>query len=940
MQGLSLIGVAIGIFVSVLLGIGQYEEVYVGWKGLDRISQTQVSNIVSSDQLDNYVLDSKSEENPRFSTLSVRPDKTNHYRSTGNSIRGIFNFKTPVGDDAIIMCDKTSIYKNINNNWTTLESGFSDNPWEGVLWADPNVTRQYLTNGRETPRKYLTSGIYHMQNQDDIAPLTGNVKFTAGTLVATADSSVISGLSAGEYIIYTSTEAASQFDWNEIVSIEGNSLIFSTPTFTTSQSATCYRSSDVVNARHMLEYEGHLVMAYTNISTETSVSNAPISNYYIMGQGVTGIAQSFVAAKPTLKAITLKIGCDDNIYTGNLILKIRNTLTSEALATVNYPIGSLPASPQEVRFDFGNLVTAIGNTYYLTIEKSLGSADGSPVKIYLGTNLTGHSYWTYNANGFDNNYNVGITTIEVRPHDDIAQDACDTYLDKNSPDTNYYQANNLYMRFQLAARTQVAVLKDMVYPHTEGPSIKGSSSVFTNVKLQYWSQQSSTVDDLLDRVTAASDLSTATWNNLASNYTTVGETYVPQVSWPSYQIATADVTAIYNSDTLFNGHMQGGIMISKRSATTGNNWINSSNIPVHTEQIPIWRYTVPMGSSEAGEDLYLKVMSDSADSSTVVYSRRYTPELFPTLDTFQVVGSIVGLAKSGGYLFVATKNPDGMSVFRETGEEYDPNNGIPDGLAIDQVTRINGITFGSAKSIAYTPMDDSFIFFSGFGVYKQTGLQTTLLSGNIREEAKLFSNYRDPRDYYSGLADLMPQACILPTKDTYLLSVPNDQATNSYIYNYNYAQDGWTRWTQLHATSLLAKETGGLEPQLFMGDTNGQLSSLNSTGSTTDEAITECFFSKDITKDKQLSLIEVWARADNPTVNSLFTIEVTSINVPQGPASQTFVTNNVTTDGMVQFSFNPNMTAKEFKIRMTQKAQVGALSLRSVRYKYSVIQTR
>lgn len=947
MNELSLLGIAIVFLANVFLGPGEFEDVRVGWGGMDHISQTHLLDITSATQSDNYIVDSKNEENPRYSTLSVRPGFSTYLTTGSTAGRGLFHYLSPGGDDLMIACNTTSILKQGLSSWTTLQSGLYDSPWEGYLYTDPDVTRLYLCNGLNTNYKYISSQdrLMPMQNQDDEVTIGGTVWFTALSTTATGNAVAIASLEAGNYIKYST--AGTDDEWNEIVSIEGTTLIFSSLTKGLAGSySLVVRSSNIARSRYIQEFEGHIVTAYSSVETSTPVSNSATaeSYYYFDGNFTTGIAQSFVAASNSMNILRVKgMRFDSYEYSGNLIIKIKSSLTATStIAKITYPVASLPTTQSNIDFNFGSIPLTIGGTYYWTIERENSSAIMYGYFVG-GTAVTGQVYWTYNSSGFDSSWNTGVTTIDVQPRGNINdpyynfnnnfESSASGYLDAANPTTDNTSLNPIRdVPLLYVGGTPATQRKSLLFSYAAnwGNTLYAKNE-WISAKLKLYKKGSVSGNVTAYKrlppygITAVWDKTIAGWyldgcSSAESDFTNTGKVAITVPTAEGW--VTFEVSGIANTWTK-QISTNNGLLISSDS-TAQITFIGDSSAEAYK---PIWSFTAVTGSQDANSDLYFEIIKQSGQRSTVNYSKRYKPENFPTLNTFQIPGRVVGLAKSGGYLIVAGKNPDALNIYRETGD-------TTDGLGIDFVTRINNITFGSSKSIAYLPKEDSFIFYSGLGVYKQLGLQTRLLSGKIREEAKLFGSYRDPAEYYAGSANNMPQATVLPTKDLYLLSAVNNQ----YIYAYNYANDTWVRWTGITPEAMVVRESGGSEPQLYYTDNTGQTYTMDTSGSTTTEAVLEWFFSgKDITKDKQLNLIEIWARADNPLTNCLVTLEVNSID--RSPNSRTFTftpDNNATTDKMVKIACNPAIKSKEFKIRLTQKAIAGALSLRTIRYKYQV----
>ena len=319
MNVLSLLGVVTLILVNVFLSPASFDETYVGFGGMDRINQTHLMPITSLYQCDNYVLDSKDEENPKMSVISVRPDKTAYLNSTGNPIRGMFDYNNTF----TIMADSSALYLS-GTSWTTLEAGLSDSPWEGVYWGDPYSSRAYLCNGVNQNQKYLaTGGLLPMQNEDSQTAIPGNITFYNNLYYATADATAYASIEAGRYIIPSSSNADT--DWQEVVSKTApNKLnLAKICSLQTQTSATCVRSNYCPISRHQIAFEGHEVLGYTNSGVVASNSlNTPSSDYYIL-YGATGIAQSFEAIATSLQKVKLNIWKSGNID-GNIIISIKS----------------------------------------------------------------------------------------------------------------------------------------------------------------------------------------------------------------------------------------------------------------------------------------------------------------------------------------------------------------------------------------------------------------------------------------------------------------------------------------------------------------------------------------------------------------------------------------------------------------------------------------
>lgn len=946
--GLTLLGVLIAFLGNVFLGTGSFEDVRVGWAGLDRIHQTHLLDVTSLYQCDNYVLDSKDEEDPKFSVISVRPDKTAFLNATGSSVRGLFDYTTSGGDNLILMADKDAVYKSSGTLWTTLESGFSDSPWEGNLYTLPSINRLYLCNGLDNNKKFFSGRdrLYNMQNQDQETQISGTMYFTSNSITATGDAAALASLEAGQYVKSATTADDSQ--WVEVASKEGTTAIFSTRyTGTTASSTLCVRSNNVVNSRHMIEYEGHEVLGYTNISQEiqiAGISTAEPESYIL--RKAYGVSQSFTATKNNITGIKVRISKaflfgDD--ATGNILVKLKDSISATVpSAQIIYSVKNLPDGIADFEFNFGYVRTTIGATYEITIERENSST--TPIQIQTGGAYAGgNSSYTYNPGGFNATWATGLTTIEVVPTkigmDNFGGEP-DTYIDENAPTTNYGITANTYAGFFGTKQRKSIFWYSLEYDY-----ITQEAYNFSSVRLQLQKTGSGTGEIKVYRLLPMTDPATATWNVFASpltwaiagcgspatDYTTADATTTTIGS--ATGAITLDVTAISNHWNIVTG-INYGILVS--CETTGQGMTFESSTAAANQ--PKWLLTTQTGTSDAAQDLYFEVISEKSNSSTVIYSKRFKPENFPTLNTFNVPGTIVGMAKSGGYLIIGTEKPDALCFFNAT---YNTD----DGEGIKDTTRIDGITFGGGShSIAYLPKEDSFIFYSGLGVYMQKGLQTVLLSGNIRDEAKGFTNYRDPLDYYGGMADLMPQAVIDPTKDTYMLAVPKALGVNSYLYNYNYANDSWVRWTNLYPTAMLLRQERGTTPTLYMGETSGQVWTLNKTGSVTQEATLAWFWSqKDINKFKRLDLVELWGRADEILTGCIVTLEVSGTNPISRdqlttPVRQTLhITDNTTLDAQVQCKFDSvGVQARELRLSLFQSSLQGGISWRSIRYKGTI----
>jgi hypothetical protein len=942
--GLTLLGVAVAIFGSVFMAPGDREEVYTSFKGLDRISPTHLRDVVAFQQCDNYLLDSKNEENPRYSTMSPRPGITNYLSTASNPIRGLFHYQSPGGDDLMIACSTTSILKQGTSSWTTLQSGMHDSPWEGILYSDPDVTRLYLCNGVDDNQKYISSydRVMPMQNQDDEVAIGGSVTFTNGAPTAVANATSVLSLEAGNYIKYST--AGTDIEWDEIASIEGTTLIFTSKSKNpTGASSAVVRSSDIDRSRYVAEYDGHVITAYSSVETSTSVSNTTST---IDAYGISmayGIAQSFEATANQMNIVRLKIYQYDK-NSGNIILKIKDSLAGTGYAAkITYPISSLPESDRTTDFNFGVVPLTIGKCYWLTIERENSSA--GYFQMLGGTGVTGSVSWTYNPTGFDSAWATGQTTIEVSP---LADEATNYY-----PIGNFgnYTANCLYQA--QPAREEWSFNPTLLYTTTytgwfssyqrkslhhfylDYGGISTEASNWDNVKFSIYKTSATTGEVKIYRKltstygTWGGGWTTAGCSSPESDYTATNAVSNTNTStlegWLTFEVTS--IARVWTPD-LANNY---GILLSAET-TAGHTFKADGS----TTNKPKWTLTTATGKTETGKDLYFEIIKESGQRSTVNYSRRFKPENFPILNTFQIPGRAVGIAKTGGYLVVAGKDPDNLHFYRYTGDDSD-------GSGIEYVTSIHDLTFGSSKSVAYLPVDDSFIFFSGLGVYHQRGMQNTLVSGQIREEAKLMGNYRDPREYYAGQANSMPQATVLPTKDLYLLACPSTASKNSYVYAYNYANGFWTRWTGLYPTAMTVRRSGASEPRLYMGFDTGQVYTLDTSGSTTEECVLEWSFGgADLTKEKYLGYLDLWTRADNPLTTCRATLETSS---PQAGSSITStatktltlnIENNTSTDAMRWLIYQPALTAREFKLRFTQKATAGGLSLRTIRYKYRV----
>jgi hypothetical protein len=956
MQILTLLGIVFQIFLNVFLSPGAYEEVYIAWKGLDRISPSHHKEIISFYKCDNYILDSKAEENPRYSSLSVRPEVSTFLNDAGGAVRGLFQYRSPTGDDALIMCNTNTIFRSSGTVWVTLETGTADSPWEGVLYSDPNVTHLYLANGADENKKYLATGqdlIFDMQNQDDETEISGNMWFTQSALIATGDAVAIASLEAGQYIKYAT--GGSDIEWNEITSIEGVTVEFSAPYVgTTGSQSAVVRSNDVENSRYILEYEGHMVTGYTSVSATSQISNTEVATQEYLMRRATGIAQSFEATSNNISAIKLKMYRSAPI-TGDLVLKLKDSIdATEPMAEIRYPVGNIPLTATDITFNFGSVAVTSGDTYFLTIERETSGVGSGLGFIHIkrgSAYANGNSYWTYNADGFDSSWDVGYTTLEVTPvlGLNFALEP-DTYIDSANATTNYSDATSLYVgNYSGNAR------KSLLHYYAEYDCVKNDVENWTTAEVSVYKTSTTTGELKAYRIITYIDPASSTWNDSWSLGTwSQAGCSSPETDYQSAGVAsltdnttvtgyiTFDVTAIATW-TVYpqNGALTNGIVITGETVAST---FEFSSAQAASNQ-PKWLLTTQTGASDSSDDLFFEVLSEASNRATVMYSKRFKPENFPVLNTFDIPGRIVALAKTGGYLVVAGREPDALHFYRFTGE-------VTDGDGIEFVTRINGLTIGSSKTIAMPPTDDSFLFFSGLGIYRQKGLQTSLLSGKIREEAKLFANYRDPRDYYGGSGNVMPQGVILPTKDTYVITAPTTLSVNSFLYNLNYATDTWFRWADMTATALLVRESGGSEPRLYLGYDSGQVYRLDTSGSTSNEAELQWFFSgtegrNDITKNKTITYMDIWAVADNPLRSCVVTLEVKSTD-PYSTFTQTStltletgdnlpaITDNVTSENMVWLKFPFTKKAREFHFTLTQQATQGALSLRSIRYKYKV----
>jgi hypothetical protein len=945
-----LIGSFFAILSSVFLPPGNVEQVYVGWGGLKTLPPTHYRELVDMQVCDNYILDSKSEESPRFSAMSVRPGETPYLDDPGGSIRGLFNFNSPSGDSLIIMANTTGLYKSSGSSWTLLSNGFSDNPWEGYLYGDPNVTRLYLCNGRDSNKKYLTKGLFNMQNQADYTVLSGSVTFTKNSSIATGDATSAGSIEVGMYI--TSTSEAADTSWVEVVSKEGTNLTLSTPwVLSTVVANNAIRSNNVVNSKHVTEYEGHIVLGYTNIDEETIASSTTTSTEGYVLLLAKGAYQKFTATTNNITKVRLALYQLESSYSsfnvaphGNLIVKIKESVASSfSLASISKPISELPDNLSDVYIDLGYVALTVGNDYYMTIERETSS--DSPV--YLSITTGGESGYTHSSSGFLSGWNTGSTTIEkeVDLNSNFNYNP-DTYIKSDDP-TAFSQQNEA--AFNVNGTTpRKTIVQSFTSYWWVNPQLAGApkGQAWENVKLKIYKTSTGVTGEVkalqcLPNSGTFFLMERSSWNNYAEvypwytaganrpelDYSTLGASSVILPSnegWVTFEVTT--IVSSWEPLTWTNG-----ILITAETGGSFNFSAFDSGV-----NVPTWSFTVKTGTTESGKSLNYSLISEDSDSSTIIYSRRFKPELFPTDNTFKVPGQVCGLLSTGGYLVVGARNPDSLHYYRYTGE-------TTDGLGIDFVTSIPGITIGSSKSIAQLPKGAGSLFFSGAGVYNINGLNIQLRSGNIREEAKKFASYRDSSSWYSGLASLMPQGVVLPTKDTYLLAVPLALGFNSYVYAYNYANDTWTRWTGLYPTSMLVRDIVGQEPQLYYGYNTGQVYTQDQTGSTTQEAIAEFYLSgKDLSKDKQLDKIELFGIMDNPLSGSYVTLEVSSTDPGSSQTSTTTKKmtfgpfNNSITNANKTFTFLPNYTAKEFKIRFTQKATEGAANLRSIRYKYTV----
>lgn len=935
MNGLTILGILTVYLASVYLAPGQYEDVRMGFSGLNKIQQVHGLDVVQFTQCDNYILDSKNEEEPRYTTLSVRPGETPYLNAPGGAIRGLWEYSTPSGDTSFVMANSSGLYKARASTWTTLEAGLSDNPWEGYQYRDPVVSRLYLCNGIDRNRKYLSTGSYKMQNQADATTITGGMTFYYGLAYATADASAVASLEAGEYITWSATAAAT--DWVEITSIEGNTVKLSSnfPQATVVSTAV-QRSNPVSISRHITEYDGHIVLGFINQPSLVVDSNlASGTNFYSL-YSAFGVAQSWEAtASYTLSGIRFNIWRGSGT-TGNVLFKLKTTLTGTTLATVAYPVSALPTASQAVDINFGSVPITLGSHYQTVIERE--NAATSPVYILRGgAYANGQAAWTHNSTGFDSNWASGTTTIEIKPDDTALTYQYDTGIRSAFVDqtkyggliSNYaYEQNKMFIQF-----------RDMKYVN-----IHPDYSIFTKAQLQLYADPSlfggATIE--VSRLLPDNSFPACSWNfrgigvwnsagastaggdydNTTSKFLTVEATGYATIDVLSYvQQWTETPAATWNNY---------GLILKTATYPRYVSVYTSRQYATNPERVPTWKLTTKTGSVEPAEDIFFQTLSNNWNGSKIIYSKRFLPENFPTDNTLQVPGQVCGLGVTGGYLVVGSRSPDALHYYRFTGD-------VTDGLGIDYVTSMNGFTFGSSKSIAQLPKGAGIMFYSGSAVYLANGQNIELASGNIREEAKKFANYRDPSEYYAGGANAMPQGIVLPSKDTYLLAVPLALGYNSYVYAYNYANGTWTRWTGIYPTALLTRKLSGQEDQLYYGYNTGQVYTQNQSGSTTVEAVAEFYLTgKDLTKRKQLQLLELWGRADNPLTSSKVTMEVTdTVNLSTSKITIS-PENNTTTDKMYQLNYQPGFFGREIKVRLTQKATEGAISWRTMRLKYSV----
>jgi hypothetical protein len=541
MQTLSLLGILIIVLTNVFLAPGTFNQTYVGWGGLDRINPAHTVDITSLYVCDNYSLGSKDEEDPGYSTISVRPDKTNYLNATGGKCRALFDYTTSGGDNLIIMADGSTVYKS-GTIWTTLEAGFNDNPWEGNLYSLPNINRLYLCNGIDSNRKFFSGRdrLYNMQNQDSETLTGGTMYFTNLSSTATGDSTAIAALTAGQYVKSATTADDSQ--WVEIASIEGTTAIFSTLyTGTTASSTLCVRSGDVGNSRHIIEYEGHEVLGYTDGTNTTHITTTASTEYYQL-DAAYGVAQSWEAASTSFNKLNLVIWRGAGT-TGNIVIKHKASITGAALRTITYAVANLPTSAQTVAFNFGNTTVTSGTTYYFTVERENGST--SPVYVRRADGYAnGNSSWTYASGGFATGWNTGLTTTEYQPNNyGLSADNNDTAIAAAAPTTNYSNHVNIFTQMVGSIKVR-SVIK---YP-IENIIIKSDANNYTGCQFVLYTSGGSGVTVDAYRLTIANDISNETWVNRLTGVSWTN----PGATGEGTDYTTADGASVLTTGTLYS----------------------------------------------------------------------------------------------------------------------------------------------------------------------------------------------------------------------------------------------------------------------------------------------------------------------------------------------------------------------------------------------------
>lgn len=965
-----------GPLINVNTPAQSVEKVYVDFRGLDRKNPAHHKQELSFITCQNYMFGPKEEENPLYGSLSVRPGITAFLNDLNEPFRGLFPFRSSTGTDDLIACTSTSIWRSGASSWEALKVGQGDAPYEGQLWSDSNITRLYLTNGSNTPQKYLAgqSSTFDMQNQDDEIALSsyGSVWFTNGATTATCEVVVAAVLSQGQYI-KSSTDVSAD-EWVEIIDITGTTLTFSYPYIgATGTAESAVASSDMEKARFITEYEGHIIMGYTGVvKSSTITGNSSTNDYYILNSAY-GVAFSFEADSVWNK-ITFSMWRGTGT-TGNLLLKIKSSLTGSATTTIKYPVASLAITSQEVAVEFGSKAAGI---YYCTIERENSST--SPV--YIGRS-PGQSFWTYNETGFDSNWNTGTTTVEI-----ITGDSSDAILGphtyrKSEVSVNYNYDTDITSwsvqidvnrssqgttRFQ---NTAGEMTKGVFYFPIEQYHIKNEENNYLKIALQLAVLRGTgtfeatarayeiTTPNQVNQMTGNNRLTGTAWGGTVCSlegvdFTNTNSSAISISALSSYDklgystiyYGTSEVN-ISNiaSDWTISADNNYGIIISSEVYPQTATYLNNANNPWGT-LYPRYELTTLTGSTETSTGIYFKVTSEIANRSRVIYSRRNFPELFPALNVLDIAGTVTGLINSGGYLIigatdVGADSPSKLYYLSFTGE-------TDDGFGLDFINSvINNTTVGSSKSIKNIPNSTTTLFYSGTQLNALTGQGISSISDIIKDEAKKFQNRRSPNDWYNGYADMQPQATIMPEKNLYLLAYPAAESKNSYISVYDYNRGAFTQWTGLYPTAMAVRKSSGGQPVLYMGFQDGQCWTLDKTGSTSSKAILEWVLNDfDITKKKTLKNIEIIGRADNPLQGSIITLEAQSTDslssdeIIENKSFSEQITDNSTTNNMVHFVAAPDLTAREIKLKLTQSSTQGAISLRAIREIYTIEKTR